>query len=90
MHSRRSLKSLEQLLGDQRDPRKLQKLVHKLYEQLRFEKERADYADRQSSEAMSYLRSICEEKLRALRDISKLEEELKSAIPTYTIRVKSG
>ncbi len=80
MHSRRSLKSLEHFLVDHRDPKKLQKLVHKLYEQLRFEKDRADYADRQASEAMSYLRSICEEKLRALCDISRLEEELKSDI----------
>ncbi|KAF9453951.1 hypothetical protein P691DRAFT_811731 [Macrolepiota fuliginosa MF-IS2] len=77
MHSRRSLKSLDRLLGDDRDPRKLQNLVHKLYEQLKFEKDRADYADRRASEAVSYLKSICEEKLRALRDISRLEEELK-------------
>lgn len=77
-HSRRSLKSLDRLLGDDRDPKKLQKLVHKLYEQLRFEKDRADHADRRASEAVSYLKSICEEKLRALREISRLEEELKS------------
>jgi len=78
-YSRQSLKSLERLLGDDRDPRKLQKLVHKMYDNLRFEKERADYADRRASEAISYLKSIYEDKLRAMREISRLEEELKSA-----------
>ena len=77
-YSRQSLKSLERLLGDDRDPRKLQKLVHKMYDNLKFEKERADRADRRASEAISYLKSICEEKLRAMREISRLEEELKS------------
>jgi len=77
-YSRQSLKSLERLLGDDRDPRKLQKLVHKMYDNLKFEKERADCADRRASEAISYLKSICEEKLRAMREISRLEEELKS------------
>ncbi|KAF5351843.1 hypothetical protein D9756_007488 [Leucocoprinus leucothites] len=76
-YSRQSLKSLDRLLGDHRDPRKLQKLVHKLYDNLKFEKDRADYADRRASEAIAYLRTICEEKLRATREISRLEEELK-------------
>ncbi|KAJ3569832.1 hypothetical protein NP233_g4790 [Leucocoprinus birnbaumii] len=76
-YGRQSLKSLERLLGDDRDPRKLKRLVHKLYDNLKFEKDRADYADRQASEAVSYLKSICEEKLRAMREISRLEEELK-------------
>jgi hypothetical protein len=66
------------LLPDDRDPRKLQRLVHKLYDNLKFEKDRADYADRRASEAILYLKSICEEKLHALREISRLEEELKS------------
>jgi len=83
--SRQSLKSLERLLGDDRDPRKLQKLVHKMYDNLKFEKERADYTDRRASEAISYLKSIYEDKLRAMREISRLEEELKSAyVSLYT------
>ncbi|KXN90116.1 hypothetical protein AN958_04606 [Leucoagaricus sp. SymC.cos] len=76
-YSRQSLKSLDRLLADDRDPKKLQRLVHKLYDNLKFEKDRADYADHRASEAVSYLKSICEDKLRALREISRLEEELK-------------
>jgi hypothetical protein len=79
-YTRQSLRSLDRLLGDDRDPRKLQKLVHKLYDNLKFEKDRADHADRRASEAISYLKSLCEEKLRALREISRLEEELKSGL----------
>jgi hypothetical protein len=82
-HSHRSLKSLGRLIADHRDhrdPKKLLGLVNKLHEQLGFEKDRADRAEMQSSEAMLYLKSICEEKLRALRDIARLEEELKSVL----------
>lgn len=86
-YSRQSLKSLERLLGDDRDPKKLQKLVHKMYDNLKFEKERADCADRRAAEAISYLKSIYEDKLRAMREISRLEEELKSA---YVSLFESG
>lgn len=82
-HSRRSLKSLSRLIADHRghrDPKKLLGLINKLHEQLEFEKDRADRAAQQSSEALLYLKSVCEEKLHALRDIARLEEELKSVL----------